>query len=273
MKITVSSIFLIAAFASISTGCKNSAAPSQEIQQEIQQEGQEENSISAQDIVSNAIAYYGGDNYEQAQMSFKFRDIEYTSLQDGGQFKLERIKYNDAIGKITDEVTNNGYRNVLNDEFAIDIADSMKVKFTNSVNSVHYFARLPYGLNAPAVKKELLGTDTINNVAYYEVKVTFNQDGGGVDFQDVFVYWFNTETYQMDYLAYSYETDGGGVRFRTAKNNREIGGIRFQDYTNYKPDSVAVVLQDLDKAYLAGALEEVSEILLEDVQVTLINQQ
>ncbi len=59
-------------------------------------------------------------------------------------------------------------------------------------------------------------------------KLTFNEDSGGDDFEDVFIYWFNTETYRMDYLAYEYHTDEGGMRFREAFNPREINGVLMQ---------------------------------------------
>ncbi len=266
----ISKLLLIAVLLGLSS-CNNTQQQQQ--QRENGTTNPEPNKITAQDIVDQAIAYYGGDNYNQAEIHFTFRDHDYRSVQQGGQYILERIKYNPAIGKVTDEVTNSGYRNVLNDEFAVDIVDSMKVKITNSVNSVHYFARLPYGLNAPATIKELIGIDIVNDQRYYEVKVTFKQEGGGVDFQDVFVYWFSMETFQMDYLAYSYQTDGGGIRFRAAKNMRDINGIRFQDYINYKPKSLDVTLADLDQMYAEGELIEVSQITLENIAVDLLNEQ
>ena len=228
--------------------------------------------FTAQQLVDRAIEYHGGDKFESAEMTFKFRDYEYRSLQEGGQFTLDRISYNKAIGKITDRVTNAGYTQVLNDEFEMNIVDSMKVKFTNSVNSVHYFARLPYGLNDAAVQKKLLGTDSIKGKTYHEVEVRFKQEGGGVDFQDVFVYWLDTETGSMDYLAYSYETEGGGIRFRAATNPREINGIRVQDYINYKPKGLDVALEDLDYLYEQGSLIEVSKIELENVTVQITDE-
>ncbi|WP_369826875.1 DUF6503 family protein [Gilvibacter sp. SZ-19] len=227
--------------------------------------------LTAGQIVDRAIEYHGGPLFEKSEIEFKFRDYQYRSLQEGGAFTLDRISYNDAIGKITDRVTNAGYTQVLNDEFEMNIVDSMKVKFTNSVNSVHYFARLPYGLNAPAVEKKLIGTDSIKGRAYHEVEVRFKQEGGGVDFQDVFMYWFDTETGAMDYLAYSYETDGGGIRFRAAYNPREINGLRFQDYVNYKPQGLDVALKDLDYLYEQGSLIEVSKIELENVKVKIVD--
>jgi hypothetical protein len=56
------------------------------------------------------------------------------------------------------------------------------------------------------------------------VGVTFGQDGGK-DFDDEFHYWINKQTHKVDYLAYSYRTNDGGVRFRTAFNTRVIDGL------------------------------------------------
>ena len=75
----------------------------------------------------------------------------------------------------------------------------------------------------------------------------------------------------MDYLAYSYETDGGGIRFRAAYNPREINGLRFQDYVNYKPQGLDVALKDLDYLYEQGSLIEVSKIELENVKVKIVD--
>jgi hypothetical protein len=145
----------------------------------------------------------------------------------------------------------------------------MATRYSNSVNSVHYFAQLPYGLNDNAVQKELLGEATINGNPYFEVGVTFKQEGGGTDFQDKFVYWIHKENYTVDYLAYSYETDGGGIRFREAYNVRYVDGIRFADYNNYKPESLEVSLTDLDALFAKGALKLLSKIETESIGVML----
>ena len=137
------------------------------------------------------------------------------------------------------------------------------------MNSVLYFAQLPYGLNAPAAKKALLGKATIKNKNYYEIGVRFSEDGGGTDFEDEFVYWINTETFTVDYLAYSYATDGGGIRFREAYNERFVEGIRFVDYNNYKPESLDVSLTELDGLFEQGALKLLSTIETEAVGVQL----
>lgn len=92
----------------------------------------------------------------------------------------------------------------------------MALKYYNSVNSVHYFAYLPQGLNDKAVQKELLGEVVLKGEPYYKVRVTFAQEGGGNDYEDVFIYWFHKQKFTMDYLAYEFHVDGGGMRFREA---------------------------------------------------------
>jgi hypothetical protein len=151
---------------------------------------------------------------------------------------------------------------------AVAIKDTVMIaKLADAVNSVHYFAQLPYGLNEPAVVKELLGEAVIKNEPYFEIGVTFNQEGGGTDFEDEFVYWIHKENYTVDYLAYSYATNGGGIRFREAINPRTVGGIRFVDYNNFKPATLETPLTDLDTAFEAGKLKLLSKIELENVSV------
>ena len=64
------------------------------------------------------------------------------------------------------------------------------------------------------------------------------------------MYWFNKETFKPDYLAYDFHTDGGGVRFRKAYNERYVDGIRFVDYENYKPRDPKETLDNILDAFL-----------------------
>jgi hypothetical protein len=228
---------------------------------------QNEPQLTAQQIVDNAILKAGGPAYTNSSMSFDFRDLSYKNTYKEGRFSLERHK-EDSTGLTLDVLDNNGYRRLVNGKFVV-VPDSMAVKYTNSVNSVHYFARLPYGLNDAAVIKKLIGKDTIKNKVYYEVEVRFAQEGGGVDYQDIFMYWINTQDFSLDYLAYSYETDGGGIRFREAYNKRVVSGISFSDYVNYKPPTMPVDLSSLDDLFMQNKLTEVSKIELKNIEVTL----
>ena len=162
-------------------------------------------------------------------------------------------------------LTNDGFTREI-DGREVDVPDSMAIKYSNSINSVIYFALLPYGLNDPAVNKRYLGDKNIKGKDYHKIQITFDQEGGGEDFEDIFVYWINVENYTIDYLAYKYSTDGGGMRFREALNERYIEGVRFADYINYKAPKSGLPA-DSDDIFLNGKLKELSRIELEDIKV------
>ena len=215
--------------------------------------------LSAVEVVDSAIAVAGGPLYRTSRISFDFRERTYESFMEDGSKVLTRETATDS-GLIRDVRSSDTFKRFLGDSL-LTLADSTARKYSNSVNSVHYFAYLPYGLNDRAVNKELLGKVTLKDTEYYKIRVTFQEEGGGEDFEDIFVYWFNTQTFRPDYLAYEFQTNGGGMRFREAYNDRDVGGIRFQDYINYKPAEKASV-EDLDRLYSEGKLQELSRIEL-----------
>lgn len=222
--------------------------------------------LTAQDIVDKTIEVSGGDKYLNAIIDFDFRDKHYRSVREGGKFQYER-QFQDSIGIIKDVLNNDGFQRFVNDTLT-KIPDSMAVKYTSSVNSVHYFALLPYGLNDAAVNKSSFGDVSIKDKLYYKIKVTFSQEGGGEDYEDVFIYWIEAETFKANYIAYSYiEDDGVGIRFREAYNERFINGLRFVDYNNYKSEDATMDLLGLDKAFESSSLKLLSKIELENIEV------
>lgn len=218
-----------------------------------------------QEIVDQAILAACPGGCDQVEVEFDFRDKHYRSLRDNGLFTYERM-FVDSIGSIRDQLRNDGFTRFVNDSISV-IPDSMAFKYSNSVNSVHYFAQLPFGLNDPAVNKSYLGQVTIADKPYHAVKITFRQEGGGKDFEDEFLYWFSVTDYRLEYLAYNYITDGGGVRFREAFNLREIGGIWFADYRNFKPADKNTPLTELPGLFETEKLQLLSLIELEKVEV------
>src|SRR5690606_31656644 len=149
----------------------------------------------------------------------------------------------------------------------VELPDTTATKYANSVNSVHYFVRLPQGLNDKAVNKELLEPESIGGKQYHKIKVTFDQEGGGDDFQDTYLYWIDVETFEVDYLAYDFHVNGGGQRFRKAYNPRMLEGIRFVDYENYLPPQKGTSLMDIGQLFDRGKLKLLSKIELTDITV------
>ncbi len=221
--------------------------------------------LSAQEIVNKTIETAGGSKYDTAIIDFIFRAKNYRSSRNQGVYKLERF-IQSADGLIHDVVSNEGFERTI-ENCPVQVVDSMKTKISEGVNSVHYFANLPYGLNANAVKKELVGEIVIKGAPYYKIKITFSEEGGGTDFEDEFLYWIHKDKYTIDYLAYKYAVNGGGIRFREAYNSRVVNEIRFADYNNYKISDLSTPLSDLDQLFEKGKLKLLSKIELENIYV------
>lgn len=224
-------------------------------------------SPNANVIVDKAIEVAGGEAYSKFNLEFDFRDRHYMSQRDDYNFRYQRIT-TDSTGTIIDTYSNDTpFERTINSE-VVKMSDSLAARIENSINSVNYFVLLPYGLNDPAVNKTYLGLTKINNTDYYKIKVEFDQEGGGKDFEDIYIYWINAETNKIDFLAYSFHVDGGGMRFREAYNERYVNGIRFVDYNNYKPKDKTADLFELDVLFENGELELLSKIETENISVT-----
>jgi hypothetical protein len=220
---------------------------------------------SPQVIVDKAIAAHGGEKFEKVKIEFDFRGRHYTSTRDKGKFTYTR-EFTDSTGHVKDILTNDNFRREINGNPAT-ITQERAQAFSNSVNSVIYFALLPYGLNDPAVRKSFVGESTIKGSNYHLIRVTFDEEGGGKDFEDVFLFWINPENFRVDYFAYSYKSDGGGIRFREAINSRFVGDILFQDYHNFMPRSDTVALIQVQELFEENDLEKLSVIQLENIKV------
>ncbi len=220
--------------------------------------------MAVQDIVDKSIEVSGGNLNSLCNISFALRDVRYELENSKGKRVLKRISKKDST-VFLDVLKHSGFQRYING-IPVNVADSMATKYSNSINSVHYFAYLPYGLNDPAVNKKLLGETQIGDRQYYKVEVTFDEKDGGEDFDDVYLYWFDKETFKPDYLAYEFHVDGGGTRFREAFNERIINGIRFVDYNNYKAaDNISVY--ELEALFKTEELELLSRIRLENIEV------
>lgn len=231
---------------------------------------QQPKTLTADDIVTKSIGVSGGEKFERSVIRFNFRDKFYVARRAHGNFTLIRMFVEDK-DSVFDLLSNSNFERSINNK-RVALTDSIKSIYTASVNSVHYFSVLPYGLNDKAVNKSLIGEETIKGKTYYKIKVTFNEDGGGEDFEDVFIYWVDKQTYKVNYLAYSYNEDHGkGLRFRAAYNERIVNGLRFVDYNNYKTDDGRLTLVDLGKAFTEDKLKLLSKIELNNIEVDYLN--
>ncbi len=226
---------------------------------------QQKTELSSQEIIDKAIETAGGNSFDKTEICFDFRGKQYISTRNKWKFQLERITI-DSVRTTRDVLNNTGFKRFINDSL-INLPDSLSFRYKNSVNSVHYFAYLPYGLHDKAVKNKLMGEVSINGKNYYKIEVTFTEAGGGADHEDVYLYWIEKEKFTMDYLAYKFQVNDGGMRFRDAYNERNVNGIRFADYDNYKPKNKSVDFYTLDKLFEENQLEKVSKVELQNIVV------
>ena len=211
-------------------------------------------------IVELAIVAHGGDLYDDAHYQFKFRNKVYTFKNNQKNFEYTRLDLSDSM-LIFDVMNGDTFERMVDNEL-VNLNAEAQDKFRESINSVIYFATLPHKLSDAAVFKKLIGTTTIMDTLYNVVEVSFSQEGGGKDHEDLFYYWFNSKTNTLDYLAYQYATNGGGVRFRSAYNRTVVEGIIFQDYVNYEVP-VGTPLGTIPALYEKDSLKKLSLIQTE----------
>ena len=226
-----------------------------------------ETPLTGQTVVEQSIAWQNGEVLNQAEMTFTFRERRFRVYRNQGIFEYERIYVDSTGANLREVLSNDGLlREVEGVRVELDSASYASAE--TAVNSVVYFALLPLPLNDAAAQKRLLGEAEINGRSYRKVEVTFAPEGGGRDHDDRFIYWIDSETGALDYLAYYFHTDEGGARFREAYNIREIEGVRIADYHNYSAEGVTLEsVEHFDSLHTAGLTTLVSEIDLENVAI------
>jgi len=216
----------------------------------------------AEALLQQAVISHGGRLYDHAHYQFVFRNKVFTFKN--GDHGYVYTASQDKDGQVIVDNLENGTISRSIDGVKQTLTDKEKRQHTESLNSVIYFATLPHKLLDPAVNLRIVGETTIKDKSYDILEVTFDEEGGGEDFDDQFHYWINKADHTIDYIAYNYITNGGGVRFRSAYNRRVVDGIIFQDYVNYKTE-IGTPLIDLPKLYEKGELNELSKIETEEV--------
>lgn len=220
---------------------------------------QPEKPLDADGVIGKAISAYGLDNITNKTIEFDFRERHYKLLREEGKYTYTR-SFQDSLGFVEDILVNSSEFTRFVGGQKLEVDEEWTGKYSNSVNSVLYFIQLPLTLMDPAAIKNYKGIVSLKDKNYHLIEVRFTEEDGGKDFEDVFLYWFDQETFSMDYLAYSYITDEGGVRFREAFNKRTINGVVFQDYINYKPEDKLTPLEQMSSLFEKGELIELSRI-------------
>ncbi|MFK8038361.1 MAG: DUF6503 family protein [Crocinitomicaceae bacterium] len=221
-------------------------------------------SNTADSIIKLSQDAHGVNVFDKNKFNLTFRNKEYSFDFTGKGFVFTRVDSTE-LGLITDYYNDSIFWRSVNGE-KIDLNSIDVAKFSSSINSVIYFATLPYKLSDAGVISNYKGQQKIKSQNYDVVEISFQEAGGGEDHQDIFYYWFNSKTHYLDYFAYQYETNGGGVRFREAINQVAVGGAVFQDYVNYEVP-VGTHLSKIPNEYEMNSLTKLSLIENELIRI------
>ncbi len=217
-------------------------------------------------IVRASIERYGGEAFDRVHIRWDFRGIPFEVNRDNGRFRYQRI-VEDSLGQSIVEVLENEGSWIEVGGERQELEPRGRARLETAVNSVVYFGFLPFHLDDPPVRLADLGTSEVDGELYHKVEVTFQQEGGGPDWEDRFIYWFHEEDRTLDYLAYREAADVETTRFRRAVNRREIGGLLVQDYENYTGDPNVGDVAEYDQLFEAGGLRLVSMVEFDDLEV------
>ncbi len=219
-------------------------------------------------IVERAIEHHGGEIYRHSETELavcsKSGCFDVKARLDGDRWAYDvagrsgdsRLHVHSAHDALT----------VRRDGAAEAVAADREQKFRDWAMARVYFCFLPFRLNDPSVHQQDLGLVDWDDRRLHKVKVTF-EAGTSTDAGDEYMYWFDPETGRLEYLAYSYDDNGGGLRFRRAVRHRRIGGLLFFDQENHGIDGPGLSVDAIDAAYVHDAMRHVSTVRLEDIRV------
>jgi len=222
--------------------------------------------LDADQVINKAILEHGGIRYDNMSVEFDFRDRHFKALIKNGKYVYEST-FQSEDGWVKDVYQNDSFKRIVNEK-EIELNIQNRADFQNATNSVIYFALLPFHLDDPVINRQLMRSVRIKGEPYFKVEVTFG-DGGGERFENAYIYWIHKEHFTVDFFAYSFNVNGGGVRFREATDVQIVEGIRFQNYNNYTIEE-DYPAHELDYAFEQDRLRLISEINLENVQVSLL---
>lgn len=214
-------------------------------------------------LVAAVIAAHGADRLGDASVDFAFRGTPYRMTRREGRFRYERWP---RPGQ-HEVLTNDGFVVRVDGEPA-KLSRGAAASKRRSLNSVVYFASLPYPLADPAVRPEAAGRQAIGDARFEALEVRFAAEDGGDDHEDGFRYWVDPETRQIAFMAYRFERGDGGVRFRVRTGASTVGGVTFLDWSNHGRADPEVPLERLPDLWMQGKLPALSTVALDDIRMT-----
>ena len=204
---------------------------------------------SARWVLDHTIAYHGGEQYYDADLSFMSRNRTYKARFDSTGFRYERrLRMMDQ--EAVDVVDQNGFSRAVDRE-RIRMAPGDREESSFSLGQVVLFAFFPHFLRDSMVEANYLGTYRFKpeGKAYYRVGFHFRKYWAGFSAEEEYLCLIDTSTFALAYIAYSFQRNGGGSRLLEVSGLIEEGGIRLPVYNSYVPEGAEPNLQLLLDKY------------------------
>lgn len=223
-------------------------------------------------IVERAIEHHGGELYRHSTTHFdlcsKSGCFQVSATVEGGHFVYDVSgKAREGLRRVRS--TNDSVERWRDGE-PVPVSAKQAQGLRDWAMARVYFAFLPYRLDDPDVFKQDLGLVDWDGRSLHKVKVTFTP-GSSTDADDELMFWLDPETGRVELFAYSYWTNGGGLRFRRAVDHRRIGGLLFFDQENFgidgMEDGAPPSVDSITPRRLAEDMRHVSTVRLRNVRV------
>lgn len=221
-------------------------------------------------IVARAIEHHGGELFERSRAAFdiasKSGTFHVEVRREGGLYR-QVVEADTEAGRRRVTVTNDAVEVTVDGE-PVPVGADEAQRWRDHVAARVWFPFLPYGLANEGVHARDLGLEAWpaeggGTRELHKVEVTF-QPGTSTDADDEYLFWFDPETGRLEQLAYSF---AGGLRFRTAKNFRRVGGLLFADHENFGVDARGLDVDRITPGYVEDEMEHVSTIELREIEV------
>jgi len=215
---------------------------------------------NAAQLLNLAVEKAGGDLLYNAEITFRHQGILYKSHRKDTVFSLQRY-LPDSLNTV-DIFSNNGTVRLQKSEQVP--LDSVQTKnYGAAIEKVHFWVTAPFGFLNASDSLDYRGEVVLAEKQYH--KISHQRQNG-----DALVYWINTETLEMEYLAHRLHTDRRQLRFLEVIQPNTIEGIRFKNYRAYRPKDPKMTLTDLDQAFEAAALHRLSDVVFQNIAVTVL---
>jgi len=225
----------------------------------------QDKSYNAQDILNTSIQRYGGENFQNATVRFKMRDLDYTMARKNGVPDFSVTRTLDTVSYKA--IYKSGFQ-----AYYIDGVEQEETIFTrrfinSKLEGLLYLFSIPHVFNQNAVIAERLEDVIIRKQSYYTVHITFTKVEG--EPENEFYLYIHPETFYVDFFTEKYDLTSKRVLFKKAIHTRVVDGFVFSDYKLFDDPTGTMELSEFYKGYNEATLNPLNDLIYTNITVEL----